>query len=258
MALSVRRSILMNSLLKPCFFLATLAVVPVLAQRPGRVTGAVPVSPPPMVHAPVYHPPVYQPPVYRTPSYAPVYAPRIPSLSPVRPLAALPSWLPSRPIRPAPPIIRIYIFPLVAGPFWPSYFCWWATCDQFWASAFIYNPSPFVSWNPVNYLPPAPEPVYVYGAEPRELPELFLNDGTALNVTDYWLIDGQLHFLTSEEEGTKPTEQVIPFDALDLQKTIDVNTRRGFRFMLRNEPFEQYVRDHPEGPPQDLSLPPQR
>ena len=50
----------------------------------------------------------------------------------------------------------------------------------------------------------------------------------------------------------KPEEQVIPFDELDLQKTVDVNTNRGFRFMLRNEPFEQYVRDHPEGPPATL------
>ena len=55
----------------------------------------------------------------------------------------------------------------------------------------------------------------------------------------------------------KPEEQVIPFDELDLQKTVDVNTNRGFRFMLRNEPFEQYVRDHPEGPPATLKPRPQ-
>ena len=52
-----------------------------------------------------------------------------------------------------------------------------------------------------------------------------------------------------EEEGTKTAEHVIPFDALDVQTTVKANTRSGFRFMLRNEPFEQYVRDHAEGPP---------
>jgi hypothetical protein len=57
----------------------------------------------------------------------------------------------------------------------------------------------------------------------------------------------QLHFTTIEEDGTK-AEHLIPFEALDLQTTVDANTRRGFRFMLRNEPFEQYVCDHPEGP----------
>ncbi len=76
----------------------------------------------------------------------------------------------------------------------------------------------------------------------------FLKDGTILNVTDYWLIDDQLHFAMIEENGTKPAERVIPFDALDLQTTVDANARRGFRFTLRNEPFEQYVRDHPESP----------
>lgn len=92
-------------------------------------------------------------------------------------------------------------------------------------------------------------PIYVYGAKGRDLPQLFLKDGTILNVTDYWVVDGQLHFTMIEDDETKPMEHAIPFDALDLQKTVDSNTRRGFNFMLRNEPFEQYVRDHPEDPP---------
>jgi hypothetical protein len=91
--------------------------------------------------------------------------------------------------------------------------------------------------------------VNVYGEERSDLPLLFLKDGTILNVTDYWLGDGQLHFTLLQENRTKPAEQVIPFDALDLQTTVDANTRRGFHFMLRNEPFEQYVRDHPDAPP---------
>jgi hypothetical protein len=91
--------------------------------------------------------------------------------------------------------------------------------------------------------------------EQADLPQLYLKDGSILNVTDYWVVDNQLHFMMVEEEGAKPTEEVIPFDVLDLQKTVDANTRRGFRFMLRNEPFEQYVRDHPEGPPPEITPP---
>ena len=30
---------------------------------------------------------------------------------------------------------------------------------------------------------------------------------------------------------------------------VDANTRRGFCFVLRKEPFEQYLRDHPDGHP---------
>jgi hypothetical protein len=91
--------------------------------------------------------------------------------------------------------------------------------------------------------------MYVYGDEREDLPQLYLQDGTILNVTDYWLVDNLLHFKVIEDTGMKPVEHSIPFAELDLQKTVDVNTHRGFHFLLRNEPFEQYVREHPEGPP---------
>jgi hypothetical protein len=69
------------------------------------------------------------------------------------------------------------------------------------------------------------------------------------NVIDYWLVDGQIHFTMLDESGTKSVEHVIGFDELDLQKTIDVATERGFRFVLRNEPVERYLRDHPDPTP---------
>jgi len=99
---------------------------------------------------------------------------------------------------------------------------------------------------------PAPAtapPSDVFGAERPDIPQLFLKDGTILFVNDYWVVDDQLHFTIIEDEGMQPAEHVVPFDELDLQKTIDVNTKRGFRFMLRNEPVELYLHDHPEGPP---------
>jgi hypothetical protein len=124
----------------------------------------------------------------------------------------------------------------------------------FWPWPLGYIPVSFPA--PTNYVSQVYEtPVYVYGDERPDLPQLFLKDGTILNVNDYWLVDDQLHFTMTEEEGGKPAEHVVPFDALDLQRTVNVNTGRGFRFMLRNEPFEQYVRDHPEGSPPVITPP---
>lgn len=161
---------------------------------------------------------------------------------------------PWRPIRRFPPVFVIYESPaFLGGPFWGWNTCSWASCDLFWpwlGYTAVSSPGP----TSYVYLP-YPAPVYVYGEEREDLPQLFLKDGTVLNVSDYWLVDDKLHFTTIEEDGSKPVEHVIPFDALDLQRTVDVNTGRGFRFMLRNEPFDQYVRDHPEGPPAITPLP---
>jgi hypothetical protein len=256
MALPVRRSILVQfSMVFGCVSLcAWLLAAQALAQHPGaRVGGAAPVTSPPIYHpplyrAPIYQPPVYQAPIYRAPRYGMIAAPPIRSFStiPVRPPG---------PIRPFPLNYRFIILPIFSNPFFPFDYCWWATCGPFWTSALIYNGVTIGSWNPPNYVvaPASEPPAYVYGMEGRDVPQLFLQDGAILNVSDYWVVDGQLHFLMIEQEGVKPVEQVIPFGELDLQKTIDVNTQRGFRFLLRNEPFEQYVRDHPDGPPPALS-----
>jgi hypothetical protein len=58
-----------------------------------------------------------------------------------------------------------------------------------------------------------------------------------------------------EEGDDRAVEHVIPFDELDLQRTIDVNTRRGFRMVLRDEPWQQYLKDHPDLTPPDLRPP---
>ena len=241
MLFSARRSILSKAL----YSVGALAVLSAsaLAQRTTTPV-AHPPAPPMRVYAPpVYRPPMMQMPIVRPPAIA---APRngfIPNrgivLPPVRPI---------RPIRPYPRVIFIYSFPLFFGGLWPSNLCWWSSCDFFlpWTLG-DFNLS---SASPANYVTQVYEaPAYGYGSEWAELPELDLKDGTILYVTDYWVVDDQLHFKIVEEAGAKPLEHSIPFEALDLQKTIDANTRRGFRFVLRNQPFEESVRDHPEGPP---------
>ena len=144
------------------------------------------------------------------------------------------------------------------------YSLWWLNCGPLWGWQFgcgdfflyaypIENPvTPLIYENP-------PSPVYLYsgyaGGE-LALVQLFLKDGTVFSVTDYWFVNDQVHFKMVDEDGTK-SEQAIAVDELDLKKTINVNTRRGFRFVKRDEPMEQYLRDHPNLDP-PLVQPPQQ
>lgn len=251
-----RRSLLRYSLIAlPCTLAICISTTLTLAQHTAAHPTGAPVHTyaPPISHVPISSAPMIQPPMIHAPViHAPtIYAPSSPRI-PVAPLAGslgTAGFRPlRRPIRRFPPVLVIYESPaLLEGPFWGLNSCWWAACDLFWswplASTTVSYPAP------TNYISQTYETtVNVYGEERSDLPQLFLKDGTILNVTDYWLVDGQLHFTMIEENGTKPAEQMIPFDALDLQTTVDANTRRGFRFMLRNEPFEQYLRDHPDPP----------
>lgn len=197
--------------------------------------GGVHISSTPVSHAPAYHGPTYAP------------APRYSGFAP-RGTFNPGFGHPIHPIRPFRPVVVIY-YPLVVGPapFWQFNSCWWASCDLFWTLGSV--TVPYYQYSPPNYVVEPPQyEAPVYGEESRDLPQLYLKDGSILSVTDYWVINDRLHFTMIEAEGAKPVEHDIPFDQLDLQKTIDANTARGFKFMLRNEPVEEYVRDHPDKP----------
>ena len=136
---------------------------------------------------------------------------------------------------------------------------WWPTCGPFWDWGFDCYAFPFYGYGFENYVT-VPPPTYEYapypfGAEERELVWLYLKDDTVYSVSDYWFVNGRVHFNLVEEGGAKSVEQVIDFDELDLQRTIDVNTPRGFRLVMRDEPWEQYLRDHPDLIPPDLQPP---
>lgn len=160
--------------------------------------------------------------------------------------------------------------PFVFGPpfFGPPWFgyganfvfdsLFWLTCGPFWG------------WQPgcggagpleenggyPNYVmaPVYQTEVYVYGQARPDRVQIFLKDGTIYNVTDYWFVNGQIHFTTGEE-GERPIEQVLGMDDVDLARTIDVNTRHGFRFVMRNEPWPQYLREHPDETPPAVKVP---
>jgi hypothetical protein len=148
------------------------------------------------------------------------------------------------------------IFKFGAG--WAFNSLWWPTCGPSlgwaWGGGFDCSPVPFYGYGFENYvtLPTYESPMYLYGGGERDLIWLYLKDGTVYGVTDYWLVDGQMHFSAVEDDPTKPAEHVFPFDELDLQKTTYVNTHRGFRIVFRDEPWQQYLKDHPDLTPPDL------
>jgi hypothetical protein len=160
----------------------------------------VPISSAPVIHAPIMHAPMIHPPMI----YAPISTPRISVAPSAGALGRTGSRPPRRPIRPFPPVLVVYESPfLLGGPFWGLNSCWWATCDLFssWTLGYTTVSSP----GPTNYISQVYEtPVYVDGEQRPDLPQLFLKDGAILDVTDYWLIDEQLHFTMIEENGTKP------------------------------------------------------
>jgi hypothetical protein len=124
---------------------------------------------------------------------------------------------------------------LNCGPIWG----WNYGCDDFFVPEYVFEhyPAPPLTYN---------NPVYVYGLNDHQLVQLYLKDDSVYNVNDYWFVNDQIHFTMLDESGTKSLEQVISFEDLDVQKTIDVNSHHGFRVVMRGQPIEQYLRDHPD------------
>jgi hypothetical protein len=140
---------------------------------------------------------------------------------------------------------------------------WWPICGPSvgwaWLGGFDCSPVPFYGYSFQNYVaqPMYEDFVYLYGGGDRDLIWLYLKDGKVYAVTDYWFVNGEVHFRMVEDDPTKPGEHVIPQDELDVQKTVYVNTHRGFRIVFRDEPWQQYLKDHPDVTPPDLT-PPQK
>ena len=158
-----------------------------------------------------------------------------PHVSVVKPIFLHRPIVPVRPILPifAPPRYRFWATPLYGFGLGLGFSpVWWRSCGPFWGWTWGYNCYAV--------------PMYIAGGASRELPQLYLKDGTVYNVTDYWLVSDQLHFTTLDESGTKWNEHTIDFGQLDLEKTTEVSKQRGFNFLLRDEPLQKYLQDHPE------------
>jgi len=60
---------------------------------------------------------------------------------------------------------------------------------------------------------------------------LVLKNGTSHAATDYWVRDGYLEYVSLDR-----TRSHVPLEALDLQKTVVENSRRGLPFVFRSAP----------------------
>jgi hypothetical protein len=85
---------------------------------------------------------------------------------------------------------------------------------------------------------------YFYGNESASHPRLVFKDHMTYTVEDYWRVDDQLHFITSEEGGTRSVPHTVPFADLDVQATTDALAAQGFKFRVRDEPIEQWLQHH--------------
>jgi hypothetical protein len=174
-------------------------------------------------------------------------------------------------------------FPGFCGPgfFWGSGF-WrfgW-DCDPFWGCpAGLYNgyynggsygnviyndsggePAPSNEFNPSRYAYPQAEPNGESNSAANS-PEvvLYLKDGTVYALTDYWVADGKLHYVTNYGG-----ENSIDLDQIDIQRTVDVNAKRGIDVTLKPAPTlrnqaplqssnenQEWVPAHPSEPQPD-------
>ena len=192
----VRDSILRRfSVLVCCAFTAWGSASLAFAQHPVPHPGGtvVHVAPPPVFRSPMVQP------IPRAPvMYAPAAASRMSTVSPIGAMGAIAIRPPRRPVRPFPVILFYNPTFIYSVPFWGFNSCGWTSCDLLWP--WTYENNNISSPGPISYAPQVyGGPSEVYGAERPDLPELDLKDGTTLDVSDYWVVDNQLHFMIASD-----------------------------------------------------------
>lgn len=108
-----------------------------------------------------------------------------------------------------------------------------------YAPSYIFEPEPL----------PVPEeaPPSANGSEAQPVADLVLKDGTVFGVTSYWLVNDRLFYIT-----TYKIQSSIPIDQLNLQKTVDMNWKRGVAFTLTPQAPNQEQQPNPDLQPQLL------
>ena len=99
-----------------------------------------------------------------------------------------------------------------------------------------------------SIVPFSPTYFFIPG-ESASRPQLIFKDGTTYTVADYWRVDDQLHFVTVEEGGTRSVPHTVPFGDLDVERTTGAAVAHGFRFVVRDEPIEQWLKHHAQHTP---------
>ena len=116
----------------------------------------------------------------------------------------------------------------------------------------VFPSSPGTGFENYVTLQNAGNAAYLYLPEGHDLVWLYLKDGSAYAVTDYWFVNDEVHFNSVGEGGVLSSEQVVGADELDARKTSEVNTIRGFRVVKRDAPWQKYLKDHPNDTPPPL------
>jgi hypothetical protein len=246
------------------------------AEAPQRGAGA-PHAGGPVGGAPAGRAPMGRPPVMRLPRppitggrFVPPPVHFVPPFRAVGPNAALRSFaFLRRPIGLPPPGRPVQ--PIFFGFVWFGYPFWafvTPNCNPFWAWPWVYGCNSFGYWDGYGGFGPAfdggvygqdyepeseqqsqePE-TFTWVPPPESSPEeieaekpltvLFLKNGAVYAVTDYWIQDNKLYYMTSY--GGR---NAIDLDDIDLQKTVDVNAKRGVEFILKPSPDQ-----NPQNPP---------
>lgn len=249
------------------------------AQRGVAPPRAIP--PPPVRSAPAGPTPASRPPVLYLPRVPVAPSDVIPPFRVVAPARRALSFLRPRRV-PGPPVSPPILFVPVPifggfgffGPFWQ--FGFGPGCNPFWAWPWALGCNSLGYWDGYGWFGPAfdsnldetgsEEPAeqeqqqqqepenYIWAPPPenssdeieaeKPLTVLYLKDGAVYAVTNYWIEDNKLHYLTSYGG-----ENTINLDEIDLQKTVDVNARRGVEFILRPPPHQDPDQQPPQNDP---------
>lgn len=88
------------------------------------------------------------------------------------------------------------------------------------------------------------------GEQQNVVTEIVTTDGIVFGVTSYWLDNDQLCYVT-----TYNIKNCIPMSRVDLQKTVDMNYKRGVKFTLTPKPPDSQNEQPPQNPQSPDSLP---
>lgn len=106
-----------------------------------------------------------------------------------------------------------------------------------WNSTQTSEPLNFGNYFTNEIYMPAPAPLPAPYSEPEAgtpqnpIVDIVTTDGIVFGVTSYWMRNNRLCYIT-----TYNIQHCIPVSQVDLQKTVDMNYKRGVKFTLTPEP----------------------
>src|SRR5579863_7058996 len=101
--------------------------------------------------------------------------------------------------------------------------------------------SPSGNW----VMPNGPSPSNTPNSPSLNVPVLiYLKNGAVLTVRDYWMIDGEMHYITMSG-----TQKSVDLEQVDLARSNSENAKSGVRFIFKSEPSAPTPDEVPVQPP---------